>query len=254
MREPLPSKKRRAAPRSTITGDVRTHSIFGRRVSVWLPPRYESAKARYPVLYLQDGQNAFDAATSAIGVEWQADETATRLIRGKKIRPIVIVAIDNVGKERLKEYAAPVGRNPGTGDTYARFVADTVVPFIDNTYRTTTETAVCGSSLGANISLWIAARYPERFTMCAALSPAIWWQGKGFVDALEESLETRKLAIYVGTKEGRNPRAYVRAARRLRDACARARLSLKYKEVDGGTHNEADWAKQLPEILEYFFG
>ena len=203
---------------------------------------------------MQDGQNAFDALTSAVGVEWEADEAATRLIRKKKIRPIIIVAIDNVGKERLKEYAAPVGRNPGSGDAYARFVAETIVPFVDHAYRTADETAVCGSSLGANISLWIAARYPERFTKCAALSPAVWWQGKGFVDELEAKLQTEKLAIRVGTKEGLNPGAYIRGARRLRKALTRAELELDYEEVEGATHNEGDWAKQLPAILEYFFG
>ena len=241
------------APRSTRTGDIRFRTVGGRRVSIWLPPNYTRSGERFPVAYMQDGQNVFDAATSAIGVEWEADETATRLIAEQKIPPIILVGIENT-RLRKTEYSAPVGRNPGTGEEYARYMAETLAPFVDSTYRTAPDAAVIGSSLGANISLYVCARYPERFSKCAALSPAIWWQGKAFVDHLEQTLKTRRLAIRCGTNEGRNPLAYVKAARRLRDALARAGLDLSYAETDGGQHTEGDWAKQLPGVLEYLFG
>ena len=249
-------RKAEAPPprRSTRTGDIRFRTVGGRRVSIWLPPEYTRSGGRFPVVYLQDGQNVFDAATSAVGVEWEADETATRLIAEKKIPPIIMVGIENT-RLRKTEYSAPVGRNPGTGEEYARYMAETLAPFIDSTYRTTAkDAAVIGSSLGANISLYVCARYPEQFSRCAALSPAIWWQGKGFVDHLEQTLKTKRLAIRCGKKEGPNPLAYVKAARRLRDALTRAGLDISYAEIEDGGHNEADWARQLPDILEYLFG
>ncbi|MEA2710479.1 MAG: hypothetical protein QOF78_3080, partial [Phycisphaerales bacterium] len=132
-------------PKSTRTGDIRVHEKFAsknlgneRRILVWLPPGYEqSASQRYDVLYMHDGQNVFDAATSFAG-EWKADETATLLIEQKKIRPIIIVAIEN-NNRRMDEYTFSRDDRRGaggSGDKYTKFVAEEVKPFIDATYRT----------------------------------------------------------------------------------------------------------------------
>jgi len=62
---------------------------------VWLPPGYgspEHAAERYPVLYLNDGQDLFDACTSLFNSEeWGVDETTTALIQHGKIPPVIIV-------------------------------------------------------------------------------------------------------------------------------------------------------------------
>jgi enterochelin esterase-like enzyme len=158
--------------KSTRTGDIRVHERFAsknlgneRRLLVWLPPGYEKdADARYPVLYMHDGQNVFDTATSFAG-EWQADETATRLIAEKKIRPLIIVAIENNGS-RMDEYTLTRDEGMkagGNGAAYLKFVAEEVKPFIDKTYRTKpdrAETAVAGSSLGGTISLELCRAVP----------------------------------------------------------------------------------------------
>ncbi len=92
------------------TGDLRLHEFRSRIfrntrfLRVWLPPGYddsENSVRRYPVLYLNDGQNLFEPATSFTGVEWQVDETAERLIREGQVPPMIIVGIDNAGKERI---------------------------------------------------------------------------------------------------------------------------------------------------------
>src|SRR5215469_10076934 len=100
-------------PEHTLTGNIKRHRAFHSRVLgnrrdvlVYLPPGYRRfSSRRYPVLYLQDGQNVFDAATSFAGVEWGVDETAQRLIHRKLIEPLIIVAVANIGEERLHEYA-----------------------------------------------------------------------------------------------------------------------------------------------------
>src|SRR5204862_202130 len=92
-------------PRHTLTGNIHRHRQFPSRtlgnrrdILVYLPPGYRRfLRRRYPVFYLQDGQNLFDAATAFAGVEWSVDETAQRLIRRKLIEPIIIVAIANTG-------------------------------------------------------------------------------------------------------------------------------------------------------------
>src|SRR5213592_5231796 len=97
----------------TLTGNIKVHRAFPsmflgnrRDVLVYLPPGYRRFSwRRYPVLYLHDGQNVFDAATSFAGVEWRVDETAQRLIRRKLIEPLIIVAVANIGDDRIHEYA-----------------------------------------------------------------------------------------------------------------------------------------------------
>src|SRR5437588_9247768 len=95
------------------TGDLRLHEFRSRFfrntrfLRVWLPPGYDAVEnhaRRYPVLYLNDGQNLFENSTSFTGVEWQVDETADRLIREGIVQPMIMVGIDNAAKDRLREY------------------------------------------------------------------------------------------------------------------------------------------------------
>src|SRR5262249_27366897 len=99
----------------TLTGNIKVHRAFPSRILgnwrdilVYLPPGYRRfSRKRYPVLYLHDGQNVFDAATSFAGVEWGVDETAERLIRQKQIEPLIIVAVSDIGGGRVFEKTPP---------------------------------------------------------------------------------------------------------------------------------------------------
>src|SRR5216684_8150493 len=129
-------------PKHTLTGNIKRHrgfrsKILGNRrdVLVYLPRGYSRfSRKRYSVLYLQDGQNVFDAATSFAGVEWGVDETAQRSIRQKLIEPLIIVAVANIGEERIHEYAPTPGvidasakrkkRSKGWARRYGRFLIE----------------------------------------------------------------------------------------------------------------------------------
>lgn len=267
------------ARKSTITGDVRLHERFRseildneRSLRVYLPAGYQKSDERYPVLYLHDGQNLFDCATAAFGVEWGADEAAERLIETGRIRPIIIVGIDN-NRQRMSEYT-PWPRNEGgvggRGDDYARFLFEEVKPFIDRTYRSLPgreHTAVAGSSLGGLISLHIARRHNEKVSLCGAMSPTLWWGGDRLFEELErdpDGLRKVKFWIDMGTREGRSsgnkdePSSAIRGARRLAELFNRAGLKAerdyRYEEAEGALHNEAAWAKRFGPMLLFFFG
>jgi predicted alpha/beta superfamily hydrolase len=107
---------------------------------VWLPPGYDdaaNAQVRYPVLYLQDGQNIFDHAPPTPG-EWHADETADRLIRAGDMRPIVIVGIPNSGTARAEEYVPVLWRQgfASVADEYLAWVTGVVKPLIERDTKT----------------------------------------------------------------------------------------------------------------------
>src|SRR6478672_12725552 len=143
----------------TLTGDVRTHERFhsrylehDRTIIVYLPPGYEPRSAdRYPVLYLHDGQNVFDRATS-IGEEWHVDEVAQALITAGELEPLIVVGIYNTGVHRIDEYTpTPSADGGGRAEDYGRMLVEELKPFIDSTYKTlpsAASTALGGSSLG----------------------------------------------------------------------------------------------------------
>ncbi len=150
-----------------------------RRVWLYLPPDYATSTKRYPVLYLQDGQNVFDAATSFAG-EWGVDETLDSLEAAGDWGAIV-VAVDNGGARRLNEYqpwpSAVAGLGGGEGPRYVDFVAQTLKPFIDARYRTRPgrlDTGIGGSSLGGLIAFYAALTYPEVFGRVLVFSPSFF--------------------------------------------------------------------------------
>jgi len=265
-----------APPESTATGDIRLHQEFGskhlvnsRTVAVWLPPGYKaSAPRRYPVLYLHDGQNLFDAATAAFGHEWQADETAARLIREGTIPPLIMIGIFNTN-DRMNEYTTHKDADRergGRGEPYARFLVEELKPFIDRTYRTRPEpehTALAGSSLGGLISLEIALRHPETFGKVAALSPSLWWSNEQILQDVKthhDAVKRLRVWIDMGTREGGKPdepSPEIPRLRRLKSEFQGAGLTadrdLHIKEIEGGQHREADWAARFPRVLTFLF-
>jgi predicted alpha/beta superfamily hydrolase/uncharacterized protein involved in tolerance to divalent cations len=246
-----------------------------RDILVYLPPSYDAQDAqarRYPVLYMHDGQNLFDAATSFAG-EWHADETMEMLAR--QGLEAIIVGIPNIGERRFQEYipfASPDVEGV-QGEEYVAFTADTVKPIIDRDFRTRPErgaTGVAGSSLGGLISLYAYFSRPEVFGLAGVFSPALRWGKRGifpFINRAEFS--PGKIYMDVGTAEGvgladtrraQRPFAfqYLLLVRRmdemLRRKGYRPGVSLRYVEDEGGIHHESAWARRLPAALRFLLG
>ncbi|MEO8620240.1 MAG: alpha/beta hydrolase-fold protein [bacterium] len=150
-----------------------------RRTWLYLPPDYATTTKRYPVIYMHDGQNVFDAVASFAG-EWGVDETLDQP-NERGDWGAIVVAVDNDGKHRLDEYDPWVNANTkyggGEGDAYVDFLAHTLKPYVDAHFRTRADrlnTAIVGSSLGGLISLYAALKYPEIFGKAGVFSCACW--------------------------------------------------------------------------------
>ena len=255
----------------TLTGDFRTHAKFhskflptDRDVLVYLPPGYAREKhRRYPVLYLHDGQNLFDGATSFIpGQEWRVDETAQSLIESRAIEPVIIVGIYNTGKERVDEYtpsADPKIKMGGKAELYGRLIVEELKPFIDSHYRTKSDakdTGLGGSSLGGLVTMYLGLRYPNVFGKLAVVSPSVWWDNRrilGDVSAFGSKQHAR-IWLDMGTDEGPNAAS---DARSLRDALVakgwRLGADLEYFEAVGAKHTETAWAQRVDPMLRFLF-
>lgn len=273
-----------AAPGHGVVGDLRIwrglHSpqlSAQRDVTVWLPPDYHSAPdRRYPVIYMHDGQNMFDPLTSYAGVDWRVDETMTAL--SAEGLSAVIVAVQNAGMGRTVEYSpyrfVPHGGGEmldGRGSDYIRFLAETVKPLVDSSFRTQPQaaaTGIAGSSMGGLISLYGFLHRPDVFGLCGAFSPAYWFGGDAlFDDIRERATGVGRVYVDIGTAEGETlvgwgfdhvsdlNAEYVEGVRRIRDGLRdkgyREPGNLMYVEEPGADHVEAAWAARLPEAFRF---
>ncbi|MBX3050553.1 MAG: alpha/beta hydrolase [Caldilineaceae bacterium] len=261
----------------TVSGDVRVlNELYSpqlhnrREILVYLPPSYTASDRTYPVVYMHDGQNLFDTSTSFAG-EWGVDETMEEL-SGEGIEAIV-VGIPNLGTERTKEYSPFVDRRHGggRGDLYVDFIADTLKPTIDSTFRTRPEqahTGIFGSSMGGLISLYAFFQRPETFGFVGAMSPSFWFAGGAILPYIRSARPNAgRIYLDVGEKEAPSTRRWweiplltsLRKGHCEQVASILARKgaseeSLRFVVDPDGEHNEAAWRRRLPDALRFLLG
>ena len=251
-------------------GQLRRHDRFRskalrnqRTLIVYLPPGYhDHSQRRFPVLYLQDGQNLFDGSTSFVqGQDWRVGKTADEQIHAGRVEPLIIVGIYNTGKARIQEYTPTRVPRLGGGkaDRYGKFLLEEVMPFIRREYRVESgaqQTGIGGSSLGGLVSLYLGLSRPDIFGKIAALSPSVWWNQRvihTFANDMEVQMRPR-IWLDIGTREG--PRI-VEDVERYRDILLRRgwqyERDLHYERVEGGEHNEAAWASRVALFLRFLY-
>lgn len=251
-------------------GRVDSTHVQPRDVQVWLPPGYDaSTEPRYPVLYLHDGQNVFDA--QAAGAEWQVDEAAQQGVLSGRLRPFIVVAVAStqtrtldytptamtLSAERLGR-AAPERQGGGVA-AYARFLLGELKPVIDARFRTLTgaaDTAVGGSSLGGLASMWLALHRPETFGAALVVSPSVWWDDRWVLRDAAASAPTPRPRLWVDMGALEGPQA-VDLARDLATLLRHRGWSdrqLRFTEDPRGQHDEASWARRVPAMLDFLYG
>jgi predicted alpha/beta superfamily hydrolase len=276
----VPAQPAAPACQSTVSGDLRLHQlqsrIFGntRTIRVLLPPGYdapENRSRRYPVLYMLDGQNLFDACLSEVSHhEWGVDETVDRLVGEKKIPPLIVVGVDHAGKDRAHEYLPYrdfVG-NPDmdepAGQRFPDFLVREVMPLVDGKYRTLPgqpNTGIGGSSYGGVATLYALLAQPGRFGYGLIESPTMWI-GMGQLVRDTSPLVALPVKVFVafGGKEGDDPViidkmvGLIRQVQNNFHAAGYDDSNFRFVFEPGAMHTETAWAQRLPGALEFLFG
>ena len=267
-----------------VTGEVLRYVNFPSQnvephnIDVWLPPDYETDKAaRYPVVYMFDGQNLFSAKDSFGNAEWRVDETMTKLIGEKKIRPAIIVGIWSSVK-RVIEYAPEkpfdvavgrdgklpkyVSRREGESDKLLKFLTAELKPFVDKTYRTESErdgTFIAGSSMGALMALYAVGEYPEIFGGAGCLSTQYSFGEGIMIGYLQKYLpaaETHKIYFDYGT---RTLDRQIEPFQKKVDALMKKKKyedgkNWTTRKFPGADHSEKSWQKRADAPLIFFLG
>ena len=234
--------------------------ILPRAITVWLPPLYDKEiTRRFPVLYMHDGQNLFDPASSYAGVTWRVDEAIQALTEEGKIDPPLVVGLHNT-PDRLEDYA-PTPK----GFAYARFVVERVKPWVDAHYRTRIgreDTAVMGSSMGGLASFLLSWTYPQIFSKAGCLSPVFlndhdpkvdvcsWVEGyhgkaKGIRLYIDNGGQGLERSLQAGC---------LKMVSLLRERGYRDGSDLVWFYDEPAEHHEAAWAARLWRPLSFLFG
>lgn len=235
-----------------------THLQKSRDVIVWLPPSYESsADQRYPVLYMHDGQQIFDPATSTWGQDWEVDEWCDSLMRAGEMREIIVVGI-YCTPERREEYSTLY-----VADSYTRFIIEELKPMIDHAYRTLPDrehTAVAGSSMGGGISFHMIWTRPDVFSKAACLSSAFTYeQDPILIQRVRECRAWPDIRLYLYCGAGDElERTLSRDLRLMQEVLSEKGWAkspdIKIDIAPEGKHNEATWAKHTGTWLQFLFG
>jgi predicted alpha/beta superfamily hydrolase len=233
---------------------------FTRTLRIYTPDGYDGLGShRYPVLYMQDGQNVFAHPESAVYDTWCANRALEALVSEGRLEPWIIVAVDS-GPGRFREYSPWDDARvhvKARGPVYARFILEEVKPYVDRVYRTRQGpewTGAMGSSLGGLISLYLGWRYPEVFGRIGALSPTVMWsERKVFEHWKEHSRRWSRIYLDAGATEHLDsdgiPLNYGEATREFYTHLKH--LGYHDHEVilvldPGGQHHEKDWQRRLP--------
>ena len=230
-----------------------------RRVWMYLPPDYATSSKRYPVLYMQDGQNLFDSASSQSG-EWEVDESLDELF-AEGDHGCIVVGIDNGGLHRIDEYspwANPLYGGGGQGAAYMSFIVNTLKPHVDANFRTMPDrehTGIMGSSFGGLISMYGLMEYQHVFSKAGIFSPAFWFAGNNPVSHLLGMGKRNNVKVYF-LAGGQEP-AYV-----LQDLqnTTNAMLQAGFDAAEMHTHIPADglhaewfWRREFADAYHWLF-
>jgi len=233
-----------------------------REVTVYLPAGYDDRDdRRYPVLYMQDGQNLFDAERAYIpGQHWKLKEAADTAIGERTATPMIIVGVDHAGTGRLDEYT-PVKdekhNGGGRADEYVRMLIEELKPVIDERYRTLPDaanTGIAGSSLGGLLSLHAVLTRRDVFGRAAVMSPSVWWGQRAILDTVKAyDGPPPRLWADTGGREGLEALQNARALRDLIASKGWGEESLRYYEDRRADHSERAWERRVRTVLEFLF-
>jgi predicted alpha/beta superfamily hydrolase len=237
----------------------------GRMLRVWTPAGYDDEpERRFPVVYLQDGQNVLDDATAFAGHGWRLHATAQRLINQGKLPPLLLVAVHNAGAHRTEDYTpVPWHGRGGHADLYADQLLEVIKPFVDQRYRTLPgpeHTALVGASLGGLFALCAGLRLSHVFGQIGALSPSVFW-ADGHLLRIAGRRKQLPLRIWLDAGKRETPalRSAVRALAVLLESQgytkhrSAPKASLRYTEIAGAGHDEASWGKRGDRVLKFLF-
>lgn len=230
-----------------------------RRVNILLPYDYENQpQKRYPVLYMNDGQNLLGEGTGY--GSWRIEEKLA-MLASRQHHDLIIVSIDHGEEQRIQEYTVEKTRvaGRGRGREYLQFIRETLKPVIDTNLRTRPDaenTGIGGSSLGGLISLYAGMMHPDVFGRLMVFSPSLWISPKIYFDAIRfQAPVPMRVFVYGGEAESKY---MVPNLERFKESLLKQHyggrpIDVHVSVLPNGTHEEVHWSREFPRAVEWLF-
>ena len=255
------NQQEESSKQSTASKQVSTFTIEApqlkttKKIWVYLPKNYATSTKKFPVIYMNDAQNLFDATTSYAG-EWNVDETLDSINA-----QVIIIGIEHGGDKRIEELTPfPHPKYAGgKADHYLDFMVTTLKPYVDRNYRTKSNaknTAIFGSSLGGLVSFYAALKYPTVFGKVGCFSPSFWFNRKEITTMLEQT-PTFKTKVYFLCGDNEGDDDVIRDLNSIEQLVNSKRCECKMLNkkviVKGGQHNEKLWRESFKKMYLWLF-
>ena len=160
---------------------------YTKNVSIMTPEGYnpEDKTKKYSVLYMSDAQNIFGMEGYRSKGEWCCDDTIQTLMNNGGDGIIIVGVVTNDAK-RMTELTPNIGSLKPIpeipeeyykdvkleGENFSKFLAEDLIPYIDNNYNTNSTRGFAGSSNGGLEAFYIGMEHPELFSYIGAMSPS----------------------------------------------------------------------------------
>ena len=222
-----------------------------RRIWIYLPPSYSKSRKKYPVLYMHDGQNVFDNATSFAG-EWGVDEALDSM--SSQFGEMIVVAVDNGGRTRMSEYSPSDNKYAkAEGEAYVDFMVETLRPYINKHYRTKKcrkHNFIAGSSMGGLISFYALVKYPKKFGGAGIFSPSFWIAPE-FKDLPEDQAQKIKGKIYMFAGMQESEHMVPDMLQVFENLKKSSKAEIKTVIRAEGKHSESTWREEFPLFYKF---
>ena len=250
-----------------------------REVQVFLPPGYNNKESRYPVVYMNDGQTAFEPRGLSAWC-WEVDKTLNRLYKENSITKVIVVAVSPINRadeyltvKQILDYDDNVINVKGDLPKYANYLANKLKPFIDSNYHTDSDsqkTTIVGSSYAGIASLYITSFHPCAFGNAGAMSPSFFFgteiqiinqpiEDTDYIKEISASLSSNttkpRLWIDWGKNEGDLGKYSLKIIKLLKEKLHYTEgKDLFYMEDKIGTHDERAWKYRFELLMKQFYG
>ena len=209
-----------------------------RVINVWTPPKYNKSQDKFPVIYMPDGGIKEDFPHIA--------NTIAKLIKKKKIPPIILVGIENTerrrdltGKSVVKEDEKYCPLTNGSKN-FRFFIAEELIPEINKKYRTTNKKGIIGESLAGLFVIEMLFLKPETFDFYIAMDPSLWWNDHYLVrnsKTLLRKLPNKDMRLWFAGSSAEDISIYTNAFAKVLQTNSPDNLISKFSDKPQEQHN-----------------
>lgn len=240
-----------------VLGPFAVPGLAPRRIRIYLPSAYDPAKSHFG-LYLFDGQNVFDDASSFAG-GWRVHEIVEKLAKSRRPAPVVI-GIDHAGPQRIRELSPfTIEGKSGQSDVLLDWITERLMPVLTaelNLIPGPFGAVIGGSSMGGIAAFWSHLHYPQAFGGALAMSPAFWIANQEILAdvAAQPTPVVSRIYLDGGAREdkGRLIPLLQEMAEHLTERGYDSD-HLMWRTDSRGTHSETSWRRRLPKALRFMY-